>query len=293
MRTLFAALCGLVAAALLPLSVTSVWTDAVIGDTDRYVQTVAPLSDDEVVREAAAVELERQALRVVENASPLLARREATKRLIGEVVQGAVHGPAFKTAWEQANRSAHQQVLEVLEGDAPVDDRGGVSIDLGAVLDSIVTSLVEQGLLTDAVQLPQVQAPVEVLDADRLAQARRVYVALDRLGFWLPVAWVVLVLLTVMLAHRRLVATVRLAVGSLLMLGVLALGLWWARTALTDDLTNPALARAVWDVLVASLWHAIEAVAAFTAVVAVAAGLGLLALRRRTSTEPADPEPGR
>ncbi len=61
------------------------------------------------------------------------------------------------------------------------------------------------------------------MDADQLARTRRAYDTLDTLGFWLPLAWAALVLLTVLLARRRLATTARLAVASLVMVGLLAL----------------------------------------------------------------------
>ena len=39
------------------------------------------------------------------------------------------------------------------------------------------------------------------MDADQLAKARRAYDALDTLGFWLPLFWAALVLLTLFLAR--------------------------------------------------------------------------------------------
>ena len=120
-----------------------------------------------------------------------------------------------------------------------------------------------------------------------MAKARRVYDALDRLGFWLPVAWAVLVALTLLLARQRLAATAWLALVSLLGMGFLALGLAWARSALTENLPDPEVARAVWDVLARSLWRAIEVLAVVLGVVALAAGLiGRRAVRRAAGPEP-------
>ena len=287
MRALLAGLTGLASVVLLPLSVVSVWTDAVVGDTDWYVATVTPLAEDEAVKVVAATEIERQALRLVQRSHPRLAARDATRRLVHLVVDNAVNGPAFRTAWVQANRIAHEQLLAVLEGDsAALDGGGGVTIDLGAVLDTVTQGLAGQGLV-DASQALGIQASVEVMDADQLAKARRVYDALDRLGFWLPVAWAVLVALTLLLARRRLAATAWLALVSLLGMGLLVLGLVWARSALTENLPDPEVARAVWDVLARSLWRAIEVIAVVLGVVALAAGL----IGRRAVRRAADPEP--
>ena len=111
------------------------------------------------------------------------------------------------------------------------------------------------------------------MDADQLAKARRAYDALDTLGFWLPLLWAALVLLTLLLARRRLATTAKLAAASLLTLGLLALVLLFARDALTEDLPQRDVALAVWDVVVASLWRAIEVCAVVLAVVALVAAV--------------------
>jgi len=112
-----------------------------------------------------------------------------------------------------------------------------------------------------------------VVDADRLARAQRTYDAIDTLGVWLPIAWAGLTLLTLLLSRRRLAATAKLALASLVGLGLLALFLVFARDEATADLPQRAVALAVWDVLLASLWHALGVAAGVLAVVAVVTGL--------------------
>ena len=128
------------------------------------------------------------------------------------------------------------------------------------------------------------------MDADQLAKARRAYDALDTLGFWLPLVWAALVLLTLLLARRRLATTAKLAAASLLTLGLLALVLLFARDALTEDLPQRDVALAVWDVVVASLWRAIEVCAAALLVVALVAAV-LAGVRGKRATPPGtDPD---
>lgn len=288
-RSLLASLTGLVAAVLLPLGVLSVWTHEVVSDTDRYVETVTPLADDDVVQEAAVKELEREALQLA--ASSGAALPPGTDTLVHLVVQQVVAGPAFRTAWAQANRAAHEQLVAVLEDrrGARLDDQGRVSIDLTTVFGTIAQDLAAQGLV-DADAAAQVDASFAVMDGDQLAKARRAYDALDTLGFWLPLVWAVLVLLTLLLARRRLATAARLAVASLVTLGLLALVLLFARDALTEDLPQRDVALAVWDVVVRSLWRAVEVGAAALAVVAVVAAVLAGVARRRAAPPGTDPD---
>jgi len=288
-RSFSASLTGLLAAVLLPLSVLSVWTHEVVSDTDRYVETVTPLADDDEVRAAAVKELEREALQLAATSGATLP--PGTDALVHLVVQRVVAGPTFRKAWVEANRAAHEQLVAVLEDrtSARLDSEGRVSIDLDAVFGTVAQDLAAQGLV-DADAASKVDASFAVMDADQLAKARRAYDALDTLGFWLPLVWAALVLLTLLLARRRLAATARLAVASLVTLGLLALVLLFAREVLTGDLPQRDVAMAVWNVVVASLWRAIEVGAAVLAVAAVAAAVMAGVLGRRAAPSGSDPD---
>ena len=281
-RTTAAALTGLLAAALLPVSIVSVWVDRVVSDTERYVDTVSPLADDDVVKEAAVTELEREALRLV--ASSRLPVPAGAADLVRPVVQRAVDSETFRTAWREANRSAHRQLVAVLEDrdGAALDEQGRVVIDLGSVLDTIAQDLARLSLV-DPARLPPIRASFAVMDADELARARRAYDATQTLGFWLPVTCAALALVTLLLARRRLATAARLALAALVLVGVLALLLWLARDAVTADLPQRDVARAVWDVVVAGLWRTIWVAAAILAVATVVAGV---AGRAWTRTQP-------
>ncbi len=119
--------------------------------------------------------------------------------------------------------------------------RAGSAIDLDTVFGAIAQNLAAQGLV-DADAAADIDASFAVMvDAGQLAKARTAYDALDTLGFWLPLVWVATVLLTLLLAHRRLASAAKLAVASLVTMGLLALVLLFARDALTEDL--PAARR--------------------------------------------------
>ena len=271
-RSLAASLTGLFAAVLLPLGILSVWVDGVVSDTDTYVDTVTPLADDDAVKAAAIKELQREALQAVAESGVSLGPGGG-QQLVGLVVRNVVNSPAFRTVWVEANRAAHEQVVAVLErrGDAHLDDQGRVSIDLGAALESVVSQLTIKGF--PAPDTSGIDASFAVMDADQLAKARRAYDALDTLGFWLPVGWLVAVALTLLLARRRLAGTASLAAASAVALGGLALALAFAREAVTEDLPQRDVALAVWDVVVAGLWREIEVAGAIAVAVAVVAWL--------------------
>jgi len=191
----------------------------------------------------------------------------------------------FRTAWIAANRTAHDQLVAVLEGrdQVALDDQGRVTIQLGGVYAAVAKELAATGL-PGAQQVANLDASIAVMDADQLTRARRAYQLLDALGFWLPFGWMVAVLLTLVFARRKVAATAKLAIGSLVALGLLALGLTVARTRLTEDLPQRDVARQVWDVVTAQLWHQLELAAVVLAVIALATAVVAVLRDRRAVT---------
>jgi len=282
LRTVLAGLVGLLAAVLLPLSLLSVWVHGVVSDTDTYVDTVTPLADDEVVQAAAVEELDRATVQLLESAG---VAPPGVGILVHAVVRRVVASPVFRTAWIAANRTAHDQLVAVLEGrdQVALDDQGRVTIQLGGVYAAVAKELAATGL-PGAQQVANLDASIAVMDADQLTRARRAYQLLDALGFWLPFGWMVAVLLTLVFARRKVAATAKLAIGSLVALGLLALGLTVARTRLTEDLPQRDVARQVWDVVTAQLWHQLELAAVVLAVIALATAVVAVLRDRRAVT---------
>jgi hypothetical protein len=282
LRTVLAGLVGLLAAVLLPLSLLSVWVHGVVSDTDTYVDTVTPLADDEIVQAAAVEELDRATVQLLESAG---VAPPGVGILVHAVVRRVVASPVFRTAWIAANRTAHDQLVAVLEGrdQVALDDQGRVTIQLGGVYAAVAKELAATGL-PGAQQVANLDASIAVMDADQLTRARRAYQLLDALGFWLPFGWMVAVLLTLVFARRKVAATAKLAIGSLVALGLLALGLTVARTRLTEDLPQRDVARQVWDVVTAQLWHQLELAAVVLAVIALATAVVAVLRDRRAVT---------
>ena len=100
--------------------------------------------------------------------------------------------------------------------------------------------------------------------------------------------WLVLVVLTLLLAGERRRAAVWLALGSIGGLLLLVVGLLIARTVLVEELgsnTDYELIRAIWDVLVERLYWWIGV--GFVVSVAVVVVMSLLGRRRPAGSSPA------
>ena len=107
---------ALLACLALPLAIVSTWTANVVTDSDGYVEAVGPLADDSTVQEAVEERLEAEVLARLPRLPPQTVRRAVVR---------VVEGPEFRPAWEDANRSAHEQLVTALEAseDSPVGER--------------------------------------------------------------------------------------------------------------------------------------------------------------------------
>lgn len=240
---------AVLAALLLPLGLLSSWVAAVVTDTDRYVSTVRPLAYDEGLRDAVAVRLERVAVDAIDfdrqrdrlaallddrGVNRLLQRgafaladlaRTSSESVVHRIVTRVVHGDEFPDAWEAANRSAHEELVAVLSGDedAVVTD-GSIDLQLAVLLNAVIAVLETEGLL-QAGAVDPLDASFTLVEAEDLDRAQQAYRLLDALGFWLPAVWLVLLVLTLVLASSRRSALGWLAWGSLAGLLLLSVAL--------------------------------------------------------------------
>jgi hypothetical protein len=248
-RTPVVALCLVLVAVLAPLAVVATWAHDQIGDTDRYVQTVAPLAHDPSVQAAVSTRisnalLERLDVRAVtDRAIEALTRqgirpgvatslRALTTPLVSGVqtfvqtqVTKLVESDAFAQAWEQANTEAHAQMVAVLTGkgsDAVSVSGNTVSLNLAVLIDTVKTQLVDQGF-TLASRVPTVNATFTLFESTDLAKARTGFRLLSAVARSLPILALLLLGVAVFVSRRR---RHTLVVGSLVVAAsMLALGL--------------------------------------------------------------------
>jgi hypothetical protein len=267
-------LTALLAALLLPMALTSVWTAERVTDTDGYVAAVGPLADDPEVQQALTDRLEQYAAAVVGLDQLGEVQRQAVRPAIRTAVATAVTSSSFRPVWEAANRAGHGELLRALRDDRAADV---TPLDLAVVIDSVLDAMRAQGLPLRDVPPP---ALVFTPDQRQVRAAQGGYQALDASRTWLPVLWVVLVVVTLVVARRRLRVLAILAGASLVSAALVWPVLGGMRTAALRSVTEADrdLAGAVWDAVTRSLERGvlvaviISAVALLGAVVLSAVG---------------------
>jgi hypothetical protein len=292
------------AALLAPVSVVAVWARSQVSDTERYVQTVAPLASDPAVQAAVTTNitnlvfqyldvrgLTQQAVdAIVASGRVPPAVENRLNGLVGPITDGVrnftqsqvsnvVQSQAFADAWTAANRTAHTSLVNALTGDTsgPVRVEGDtVSVQLSALITTVKQQLVNRGFSL-AERIPAVNAQFTIFQSADIPKIQRGYKLLNTLGYWLP--FIVLGLgvigIYVVPHHRRaaIVAGVALAATMLLVAILLALVRNRYLNAVPPAQLPPDAAAALFDTIVRFLRENLRAIALIGLVLAAGAFL--------------------
>ena len=234
-----------------------IWAQRQALDTDNWVDTSSDLLENEPIRAAVGLYLveslydsDQVKQRLQTTLPPVLqplagpaaaglkeiARRNAP-RLLGSA--------AALTAWQEANRAAHETLLRAIDGaDVPVD------LDLGALLEQVAA---ETGLPPAAVdRLPPDIAQLQIAPPEEIEKVRTAIDAFRAIGWVLFGLAVVAFAAAIFLAPDRrrttLSAGVCLILAGIAMLAVRKLAGDWVVGALADAPNAHAVADDVWSI---------------------------------------------
>lgn len=290
----------LVSVLLAPIAVLGIWARTQLVDTDRFVETFAPLADkpevqalvtDQVTQSiednvdidalvsdlfagAGDLGLPPRALAAL----PLLEGPAAAgmRELTRNAVEQLVTSPQFAVLWEGALRQTHTRAVAVIQGDpnrlVVLADDGTLTVELGPIIEGAKQVLVQQGF-GFADRIPAIERSIPVAASDSLVTVRSVYQIAVAVGYWLP--WVVLALLTVGIlvardrAHALAWAGGGLAVALLLLAGVLGIGKQYYAGAVSPSIMPTDTAQVVFDQLTLILSAGVLALVVLSLVVAI------------------------
>ncbi len=202
-RALLSAVLIVVACLLTFLSVIAVWMRSLVLDTRAYVRAVGPLIEQPALREEIAQQVVDQLYGHVDVEKLLADALPPKSRVLAPTLARAVHDtaiqladsalatPAVRTVWEQANRIAHEQVVQVLEGKGRIvtTARGEVAIDLRPVVQQVRRALAASGIhLFDSVPTSALDRRFVLFRSVDLTRAQRATRVLDDLATGLPIA---------------------------------------------------------------------------------------------------------
>ncbi|EXJ52009.1 hypothetical protein [Microbacterium sp. MRS-1] len=229
-RALASAVAIVLAVVCLPLSILSVWARVQLVDEDAFTATLVPLARSTTVQDALiaasadAVDARLDAdaltgsivdgiigLGVGDRAADALRRLQApaaaaVQTLVHDTIADAIRSDGFGSLWEQLLRQSHRALTLAATSDGAgvvVQTEAGLGIQVGAVVAGVKERLSAQGVAW-ATLIPSVDHVVVIGSGDTLAAVRTGYALGVTVGWWMPVATVILFLSGIALARRRL-----------------------------------------------------------------------------------------
>lgn len=185
---------------LVPLTLTATWLRNQVLDTDVYVATVKPLARDKIILD----DIENQAVDAITNlidtyvsqlppefqefAEPIA---NETEDVIRDAIRKFLKSPTFRVLWEEANRSAHEQLDQLLtKPGSELNIQGDyVVLDLTEILKRVRDELVAEGVpYADQVPIEDLEFNYRLLPAKQLRTIRGWVGLLDKTASFMRIA---------------------------------------------------------------------------------------------------------
>jgi hypothetical protein len=217
-RTIASAALVVLACVLAFVSFIAVWTRSLVLDTDAYVRAVGPLIEKPALRDELSVRIVEELYSHVDVKKLLSDALPKRGDVLAPTLAQGIHDTAIKLAsealatkavrsvWEKANRVAHDQVVDVLEGKGTVltTAEGEVAVELGPLAEKVRDALDANGVhLFDSVPAASLDRRFVLFRSADLARAQDATRLLDALGKWLPFATVAVFAVAIALSTRQ------------------------------------------------------------------------------------------
>ena len=255
------------------LAIFTSWVDRQALDTDNWVDTSGKLIEDKEISDALAVyavdqlyaNVDVNALlkkRLPRDLQPLSAPAAAgLRQLATRAGEQALQSPRIQTAWKNANRIAHRQLVSILKGNNQVvsSQNGRVVLDLRPLVLQLADRIGVKKNLDQ--RLPPDVGQLEVADSKQLDTARTITKLIEGFAWLFSLGSIALFGIAVWLARgRRWVVVLGYGLG-LVAAGLAAIavrsaakGLVVDSLAKTEEAKTPA--EHAWDIST-SLLHSI------------------------------------
>lgn len=270
------------------VAVTVVWINQVVLDTDRYVATVAPLSEDPAIKDAVAVKVTDELFKRVQ--ADDLTRRilpdevdflsgpivGATQGYVQEQVRKELDSDWFSNLWEEANRRGHEFVIQALlgEGGTVYAENGVIGLDLSSLFETVKATLADHGInIFENVTIAGADTQLTLFEFENVTSVQSALNALNSLATWLPVLALLLLVGAVIASRNRWSAVFWIGLGLAVGMVLLLVGLSLLRSRYLDSLSSAGVdipaATSFFDIIMSSFKTTVRRI--FAAGLAVAA----------------------
>ncbi|HEV2791373.1 MAG TPA: SHOCT domain-containing protein [Solirubrobacterales bacterium] len=181
------------------LSAVAIWTERQALDTGDWVSTSGRLLQNQTIRTELSDYLVDQLYENVDIRKELEERLPddlkefsgpaagGLRQVAGQGAEKVLETSTAQELWEESNRTAHEQLLAVLEDkkEAVSTEEGRVSLNLGLLLQNLAEQV---GIGEDLVEkLPPEAAQIEILRSDELKTAQNIAIAVKGLALLLSI----------------------------------------------------------------------------------------------------------
>lgn len=286
------------------LSVVAIWLRVTLLNTDRYVDTVAPIAAQPAVQRAVSqklgtaidsrIDFNQLAREVLPDRADVLAPAIASgvQAQIRQRLDDFTTSERFQQLWTEANRRAHQRLTDLLIGGRSkrLELNGDtVYLDLSPAVQQIKDTLNQRGLTRIANAIPPtVDGRIKLVQSSAITDAQSYIKLLKASAIVLPILALLCLLGSAALTkpwRRGLMhAAIGVAVAMLVLIALVAIG----RSAYLSALDNGALPRdaaeKIFDTVAAWLRHGVRIIAVVAVALAVVTFIAGLPLRRYAQT---------
>jgi len=150
-RTFFASVFGVIGVYLIISSISVIWLNQTLTNTNVYVKTVSPLVTKPAIQNFIAAKVADQ---ITKNApvqdiaasflppsviasEPSTQIQQQVNKVIQQNVLKVIQSPNFATLWESTNRAAHQAVVQQLNS----GNLTSITLDLSPAINGVVSDL--------------------------------------------------------------------------------------------------------------------------------------------------------
>ncbi len=249
------------------LSVVAIWASNQIEETDRYVDTVAPLAHDPAIQSALINRVNAGFASLLNDvamqdrlsdrdrylAAPLAS---LLQQFVNEEVTAFVTSDQFPAMWEQINAAAHPVVSAVLlgEGTQSISTANGqITLDLAPLFNEIFNRLSARGVdIVNRIDLDGIDTTFVIFQSEELASAQDAVDILTSLAVVLPILAVGSLVAAVLLSIHRRRAIIWSGLGLAVAMALLLIQLAFVRWMVVDNLgagSDPAAATAFFETL--------------------------------------------
>ncbi|RJQ33510.1 MAG: hypothetical protein C4562_00115 [Actinobacteria bacterium] len=257
---------------LAPFSVAAVWLNRQVVDTDAYVNTVGPLSEDPAIQTAVANYVTNQIftqVNVTQKAKEALPPNaqflagplsENMRGFVNTAVKKVVATDQFNKLWVQANRTAHNALTLVIVPKEGVVSTGGgqVTLNLGELMNQVKAQLRQRGItIFDNVDISGIDKQLVLFQSDTLAQVQSYVTFLNNLAIILPLLSLAFIAGAIALSPVRIRTTFWTGFGLAISMAVLLVALaiakqYFLNTVISNQISSSA-ASAFYDTIAATL----------------------------------------